>query len=109
MIFGIFGILAGILALWLPETLYSPMAQTVEQAEEWDEDYKIYCCRRHIPAKEQKNIEMSVKENEAIANDCEHATVWITSPKRHVTALFKRKTNNVFLYSVGFVLPEDGY
>lgn len=75
VIFGIFGILAGILALWLPETLYSPMAQTVEQAEEWDEDYKIYCCRRHIPAKEQKNIEMSVKENEAIANDCEHATV----------------------------------
>ena len=75
VIFGIFGILAGILALWLPETLYSPMAQTVEQAEEWDEDYKIYCCRQHIPAKEQKNIEMSVKENEAIANDCEHATV----------------------------------
>ena len=30
-------------------------------------------------------------------------------PKRHVTALFKRKTN-VFLYSaVGFVLQEDGY
>ena len=76
VIFGIFGILAGILALWLPETLYSPMAQTVEQAEEWDEDYKIYCCRRHIPAKKEKNIEMSVKENEA--NDCEHATVWIT-------------------------------
>ena len=75
VIFGIFGILAGILALWLPETLYSPMAQTVEQAEEWDEDYKIYCCRRHIPAKEQKNIEMSVKENEAIANDCEHDRV----------------------------------
>ena len=30
-------------------------------------------------------------------------------PKRHVTALFKRKAN-VFLYSaVGFVLQEDGY
>ena len=27
-------------------------------------------------------------------------------PKRHVTALFKRKTNSVFLYSVGFALQE---
>ena len=104
VIFGIFGILAGILALWLPETLYSPMAQTVEQAEEWDEDYKIYCCRRHIPAKEQKNIEMSVKENEA--NDCEHATVWITSPKKTWNSFVSTKNQQCFLYSVGFVLNK---
>ena len=40
VIFAIFGILAGILAFWLLETLYSPLAQTVEQAEAWDEDYR---------------------------------------------------------------------
>ncbi|KAM7426950.1 hypothetical protein ABFA07_021831 [Porites harrisoni] len=62
VIFGIFGILAGILALWLPETLYSPLAQTVEQAEAWDEDYKIYCCRRHRSAKEEIIMEMSDNE-----------------------------------------------
>ncbi|KAM7426949.1 hypothetical protein ABFA07_021830 [Porites harrisoni] len=62
VIFGIFGILAGILALWLPETLHSPLAQTVEQAEAWDEDYKIYCCRRHRSAKEEIIMEMSDNE-----------------------------------------------
>ena len=49
------------MALWLPETLYSPMAQTVEQAEDWDEDYKIYCCRRR-PAKEEGDILLMVRE-----------------------------------------------
>ncbi|CAH3027846.1 unnamed protein product [Porites evermanni] len=62
VIFGIFGILAGILALWLPETLHSPLAQTVEQVEAWDEDYKIYCCRRHRSAKEEIIMEMSDNE-----------------------------------------------
>ena len=62
VIFGIFGILAGILALWLPETLHSPLAQTVEQAEAWDEDYRIYCCRSHRSAKEEIIMEMSDKE-----------------------------------------------
>ena len=66
VIFGVFGILAGILAFWLPETLYSPLAQTVEQAEAWDEDYKIYCCRRHRSAKEEIIMEMSDNEE---AND----------------------------------------
>lgn len=46
VIFGVLGVTAGILSLWLPETLFSPMPQTVEQAEAWDEDYKIYCCKR---------------------------------------------------------------
>ena len=49
------------MALWLPETLYSPMAQTVEQAEDWDEDYKIYCCRRG-PVKEEGDILLMVRE-----------------------------------------------
>ena len=46
VIFGVLGVTVGILSLWLPETLFSPMPQTVEQAEAWDEDYKIYCCKR---------------------------------------------------------------
>lgn len=46
VIFGVLGVTAGIVSLWLPETLFSPMPQTVEQAEAWDDDYKIYCCKR---------------------------------------------------------------
>lgn len=37
---------AGVMAFWLPETVTSEMPQTVEQAEAWEEDYKIYCCRK---------------------------------------------------------------
>lgn len=46
VIFGVLAVAAGIMSLWLPETLYTPMAQTVEQAEEWPEDYTMYCCKR---------------------------------------------------------------
>ena len=52
VIFGVMGIIAGVMALWLPETLYSPMPQTVEQAEAWEEDYRIYCCKRHRTSNE---------------------------------------------------------
>ena len=56
VIFGVMGIIAGIMALWLPETLCSPMPQTVEQAETWPEDYKIYCCSRpRVPRDEVSN------------------------------------------------------
>lgn len=51
VIFGILGVTAGIVGLWLPETLFSPMPQTVEQAEAWPEDYKIYCCKKPGPKK----------------------------------------------------------
>ncbi|XP_067034389.1 organic cation transporter protein-like [Acropora muricata] len=47
VIFGVLGLIAGIMALWLPETLYSPMPQTVEESEAWEEDYRIYCCGLH--------------------------------------------------------------
>ena len=45
-IFGVVGMAAGILAFWLPETLTAEMPQTVEQAEAWDEDYNLYCCKK---------------------------------------------------------------
>ena len=62
VIFGIMGIIAGVLALWLPETLFSPMPQTVEQAEAWDEDYNIYCCRRREARGEEGSIGLMEKE-----------------------------------------------
>ena len=50
------------MAFWLPETLYSPMAaQTVEQAKDWVEDYKIHCCRRG-PVKEEGDILLIARE-----------------------------------------------
>lgn len=63
VIFGVFGIVAGIMALWLPETRYSPMAQTVEEAEAWKEDYKIYCCKRYHTAKEDGNVGLMDRED----------------------------------------------
>lgn len=51
VIFGVLGVMAGIVALWLPETLFSPMPQTVEQVETWEEDYRIYCCKKPGPYK----------------------------------------------------------
>lgn len=66
VIFGVLGVAAGIVALWLPETLFSPMPQTVEQAEAWDEDYKIYCCKRPGPKKSNKTLkEVSTEKEEA--------------------------------------------
>lgn len=49
LIFGVLAIMAGVMALWLPETLFSPMPQTVEQAEAWKEDYGFFCCKRPQP------------------------------------------------------------
>ena len=46
VIFGVLAFCSGVMALWLPETLFSPMPQTVEQVEAWPEDYQNYCCKR---------------------------------------------------------------
>ena len=70
VIFGVLGIIAGIISLWLPETLFSPMPQTVEQTEDWEEDYRIYCCKRsgpkrsdgdHSPAKDEEQKLCSIE------------------------------------------------
>ena len=63
VIFGVFGIIAGIMALWLPETRYSPMPQTVEQVEAWKEDYRMYCCKRYHAAKEDGSVGLMDRED----------------------------------------------
>lgn len=63
VIFGVLGLIAGIMALWLPETLYSPMPQTVEEAEAWEEDYRIYCCGLHKKTNEAEHgVHMEQRE-----------------------------------------------
>jgi len=48
IVLGIIGFTAGFMSLLLPETLYSPMPQTVRQVEEWYEDYSPPCRRTKI-------------------------------------------------------------
>ena len=68
LIFGVLGVAAGLVAFWLPETITSQMPQSVEQAEAWNEDYKIYRCKKpKIHASKVKEIEMeanALKEEE---------------------------------------------
>ena len=45
IVLGFTGFTAGFVALLLPETLYSPMPQTVNQVEEWPEDYGLPCTK----------------------------------------------------------------
>lgn len=47
IVLGFFGFTAGFMSLLLPETLFSPMPQTVSQVEEWDEDYSLPCRRQN--------------------------------------------------------------
>jgi len=75
VIFGVMGIVVGIMALWLPETLCSPMPQTVEQAETWPEDYKIYCCSRPRGPREEVTNGLTDK-----AGAKEHGNLLIETP-----------------------------
>ena len=56
------------MSFWLPETITSQMPQTVEQAEAWHEDYKIYCCKKpkiHAPKAQETEMEAkALKEEE---------------------------------------------
>jgi len=67
LIFGVLGVAAGVMAFWLPETLTSQMPQTVEQAEAWDEDYTIYCCK--------KPRIQSLRDREEVAMEGEDTTL----------------------------------
>ena len=46
VIFAVVALLAGILIYWIPETLFAPMHQTIEEAEVAEDDYGIPCCGR---------------------------------------------------------------
>ncbi|XP_031557355.1 organic cation transporter protein-like [Actinia tenebrosa] len=44
VIFGALALIAGVMMNWIPETLYAPMHQTIEEAEAAKEDFGIPCC-----------------------------------------------------------------
>ena len=70
LIFGVLGVAAGLTAFWSPETITSQMPQTVEQAEAWEEDYKIYCCKKpKIHAPKVKEVEMEANDLEEEKED----------------------------------------
>ena len=54
-------LIAGITALFLPETLCSPMPQTVEQVEAWHEDYGVPCRRKEALT---EAIDIELKDGE---------------------------------------------
>ena len=47
LIFGVMAVAAGVIAFFY-QRLTSQMPQTVEQAETWEEDYNIYCCKKPL-------------------------------------------------------------
>lgn len=61
VIFAVVALLAGILIYWVPETLFAPMHQTIEEAEAAEDDYGIPCCgkrRRNQNDEETQAIKM---------------------------------------------------
>jgi hypothetical protein len=64
VIVGITTITAGVLSLWLPETLNTTMHQTIEEAEAAPEIYAIPC---------RLNKDASVLQNTADSNDVQLA------------------------------------
>ncbi|XP_078355442.1 solute carrier family 22 member 6-B-like [Oculina patagonica] len=63
VIFSVVSTLAGILMYWIPETLFAPMHQTIEEAEAAADDYAIPCCgkRRNLGRKEVATESNTVK------------------------------------------------
>ncbi|KAJ7388478.1 hypothetical protein OS493_037388 [Desmophyllum pertusum] len=60
--FAVVATLAGILMYWIPETVFSPMHQTIEEAEAAKDDYGIPCCGRRLN-RQRKSV---AEENDAI-------------------------------------------
>ena len=52
VVLGAMAFSAGFLALFLPETLFSPMPQTGDQVESWTEDFGLPCRTRNKPPEE---------------------------------------------------------
>ncbi|KAL9982534.1 hypothetical protein ACROYT_G004588 [Oculina patagonica] len=55
VIFGVLAVLAGILMYWIPETLFSPMHQTIEETEAAEDDYAIPCCGKRVHLRRPKS------------------------------------------------------
>ncbi|KXJ27806.1 Organic cation transporter 1 [Exaiptasia diaphana] len=64
VIFGVISLIAGVVALIIPETLFIPMHQTIEEAENADEDYGIPRC-----GKPRRNSKHAAQANAPLAND----------------------------------------
>ncbi|KAJ7377064.1 hypothetical protein OS493_031022 [Desmophyllum pertusum] len=60
--FAVVATLAGILMYWIPETLFSAMHQTIEEAEAAKDDYGIPCCGRRL----NRQRKSAAEENDAI-------------------------------------------
>lgn len=54
VIFGVISFIAGVVALIIPETLFIPMHQTIQEAENADEDYGIPRCGK--PGRHSKHV-----------------------------------------------------
>ena len=63
IIFGISGIAAGLSALGLPETHFTPMPQTVEEAEAWDEDYSLPCMTKRYSGRQNNYEKVALSES----------------------------------------------
>jgi len=63
VIFAVVALLAGILMYWIPETLFAPMHQTIEEAEAAEEDHRVPCCgRRCRNEKDEKKYEVKMED-----------------------------------------------
>ncbi|EDO41936.1 predicted protein [Nematostella vectensis] len=71
-IFGVCAIVGGIATYWLPETLFAPMRQTVEEADAADDDYRLVCWGKPLTRKGDPKT-AQVKESEGYSKvplDC---------------------------------------
>lgn len=55
-IFGVLALIAGIMMYWIPETLFAPMYQTVEEAEAAEDDFSIPCFKKHSKNNNQQGF-----------------------------------------------------
>ena len=58
VIFAVVATIAGILMYWIPETVCSPMHQTIEETEAAEDDYRIPCCGKklHLPKPKSRQV-----------------------------------------------------
>ncbi|XP_048582599.1 organic cation/carnitine transporter 4 isoform X2 [Nematostella vectensis] len=55
--FGVLTLVGAIMSLWLPETLFAKLSQTVEEAEAAKEDFSVICWGHHKRRKREAEEE----------------------------------------------------